>query len=158
MPDVREARREKQSKKAPPDMSQSRRARRQQGTNPGQKRRTSALSRGERPPACMPEREREKKSSEHVKRRTREAHVAGCTHEAISARETRRQRHEDRRPPSDAGRPNESRRGADHTVVLETTGELQWYSISPTRQRGRRRSLICYCCPESEAAMKTLTL
>ena len=38
--------REKESKKAPPDMSEWRRARRQRGTKPNQKRRISALSRG----------------------------------------------------------------------------------------------------------------
>ena len=38
--------REKESQKAPPDMSESRRARRERGTKPDQKRRISALSRG----------------------------------------------------------------------------------------------------------------
>ena len=38
-------------------------------------------------------------------------------------------------PPNDAGRPNAPRRGADHTVVWETSGELHWRSIPLTRQK-----------------------
>ena len=80
---------------------------------------------------------------------TREAHVVACEtcstwSKDFSQRNQTTERHEDRWPPSDVGRP-----GADHTVVLETTDELQWQSIPQTRQRSRRRPLIYYCCPDS---------
>ena len=38
------------------------------------------------------------------------------------------------------GRPNGSRRGADHTVVLETTGELQWPKY-PTDQTEKQATI-----------------
>ena len=78
VPDMREGRREKESKKAPADMSESRRVRRQRGTEPGQKRRISALGRGlvqlkdgtakfKSVGTAARVHARERKSSEHVK-------------------------------------------------------------------------------------------
>ena len=90
----------KESKKAQPDMSESRRARRQRCTKPGEKRRICIQWRprpAERPyvsqnskawelqPACIPEKERRViRTREGMQRATvtREAHVAESAHEA----------------------------------------------------------------------------
>ena len=110
-------------------------------------------------PACMPERECHQNTRREVacgsdKRKLmwQNAHMKHFQSEKPGDRETRIDGH-----PAMPDDPT------DHAVAQTT--QCCWRpltncsgKVSHRPERSRRRSLICYCCPESEAAMKIFTM
>ena len=126
-------------------MSEWRRARRQRGTKPGQKRRISALSRGliqqkdgtakfKSVGTAARVHARERESSEHVKGSSVRHDKRSTRSKDFSQRKQTTETSIDDHPavPDD---PTNHAVAECHKVVLDTTDELQWQSIPQTQKQ-----------------------